>query len=73
MSIPDAESGTTLIILSNRIETNNRRQVENVGSEQKSKKIQKELEKLMKRYPNIGKNEYFISRWGYTLEFNQVE
>ena len=63
MSIPDAESGTTLIILSNRIETNNRRQVENVGSEQK----------LMKRYPNIGKNEYFISRWGYTLEFNEVK
>ena len=55
------------------IETNNRRQVENVGSEQKSKKVKKGLEKLMKRYPNIGKNEYFISRWGYTLEFNEVK
>ena len=55
------------------IETYNRRQVENIGSERKSKKIQKELKKLMKKYPNIDKNEYFISRWGYTLEFNQVK
>jgi len=53
----------------NCIETYNRRQVENVGSEQKSRKIKKEMKTLMERYPNIGNNEFFISCRGYTLEF----
>ena len=55
------------------IETYNRQKVYNVGSEQKTREIKKEMKALKKRYPNIGKNEYFISRWGYTLEFNEVK
>ena len=52
-------------ILETKVE-NNRRQVENVGSEQKSKKIQKELEKLMKRYSKI----FQLPNYNYS---NQVD
>ena len=51
------------------IETYNRQKVENIGSEQKSRRIKKEMKALKKRYSKIGDNQYFISHWGYTLEF----
>ena len=44
-----------------------------MGEEQRPDiKMKKEIEKLKTKYPNIGKNEYFISRWGYTLEFKEA-
>ena len=43
--------------------------MESVGAERKSGKLKKEMKKLTEKYPNIGNNEFFISRWGYTLEF----
>ena len=44
-----------------------------MGVEQRpERKIKKEIENLKKKYSNIGKNEYFISRWGYTLEFKEA-
>ena len=54
----------------NFIETYNRLRIETVGAERKSKRIQKEMKKLTEKYPSIGNNEFFISRWGYTLEFS---
>ena len=44
-----------------------------MGVEQRpERKIKSEIEKLKKKYPKIGKNEYFISRWGYTLKFKEA-
>ena len=54
----------------NFIETYNRLRIETVGAERKSKRIHKEMKKLTEKYPSIGNNEFFISRWGYTLEFS---
>ena len=44
--------------------------MESVGAERKKKEIKKEMKTLTEKYPNIGNNEFFISRWGYTLEFS---
>lgn len=55
------------------IGTLNRHKNENVGSELKSRRIKKDINTLKEKYSNIGDNEYFISNWGFTLEFHELK